>query len=178
MSAVRAGPVSELCLTTDFNSSFTTYVVQGDSLVNSFANPAGDESAIAVWDDVRTLGDDFGDTGSQYDLAGNLLAPNIYTNTTIGIGNFYDGTSDRTYNYTLAHNRGPFSVYRFDRDWSNGTELFTPTIRSSGITFDAVNDSLWMLNTVGIGTGIQQYSLDGAFLSEFALGTPVPRGYV
>lgn len=165
-----AGPVSTLYVTSDFNSSSKTYVVQGNAIVSSFSNPTGRESAIAVDGDVRTMGDMAGAKGSRYDLAGNLLAASVYSTPT-GIANFYDGTTDGQYNYTIDHNNfnSGFAVYRFDRNWSNGTALFAPTTRSSGITYDKTSNTLWTLNTVGSGTAMQQYSMSGALLSTVDL---------
>lgn len=165
-----AGPVSTLYVTSDFNSTSKTYVIQGNAIVSSFSNPTGRESAIAVDGDVRTMGDNGGTTGSRYDLAGNLLAASVYS-TPAGIANFYDGTTDGKYNYTIDHNNfnTGFAVYRFDRNWSNGAALFAPTTRSSGITYDKTTNSLWTLNTVGTGTAMEQYSLSGTRLSTVDL---------
>ncbi len=55
-----AGPSSPLYLTytTDLNGGNRIVVVQGNSVINSFAEAYGppDEVPIAVWGDVRTAG--------------------------------------------------------------------------------------------------------------------------
>ncbi|MBI5331735.1 MAG: hypothetical protein HZB71_14130 [Betaproteobacteria bacterium] len=171
-----AGPVSQLYLTTDFNSGSRTYIVQGNT-VTSFNNPNGNESAIAVYGDVRTFGDSgYSNKGSQYDLAGNLIAANAYT-TPSGISNYYDGTTDGSYNYTLDHNGSGYAVHRYDRNWANRSVLFTPQIRSSGITYDTVHNTLWVLNTVGSGTAMEQWSLGGTFISRVTLSPNASLGY-
>lgn len=62
-----------------------------------------------------------------------------------------------------------------DADWNNLQVSFVPQRRSSGITYDALNDSLWISNTVGASDMVQQYDLGGSLISQFAVA--IPGGY-
>jgi MYXO-CTERM domain-containing protein len=62
-----------------------------------------------------------------------------------------------------------------DQDWGGLAVAFAPNRRSSGITYDPVNDSLWVTNTQGFADRVQQYKTDGTFVSEFTIA--IPGGY-
>ena len=173
-----AGIVSPLYITTNFNTGYVTHIVQGFSVTSSFTNPSGHESAIAVWDDIRTFGDDEVSTGSKYDLYGNLISPGIYTPPAGTIRN-YDGTTDGTYNYAIDAFKLPTQVMRYDRDWANGAPLFTTTRFSSGITYDTATNTLWTLQ-LGIQDDVylQNYDMSGTLLSDtLVAGLPGTEGF-
>ena len=143
--------------------------VQTGTLNSTFVTTVSTETGIAVRDTVRIINafPSSLQSGSEYDLSGNVLNSNIYSNTSIN--SLYDGTTDGEYNYSIGHNDfdSNFGVFRFDLDWSNPIQIFTPNRRSSGIAYDAVTNTLWTTATVGTASHVQNYSLDGAFLSEF-----------
>ncbi len=102
-AAVLAGPISQYYLTA--GDQFNNWIVQGSSVVTSWdqhnhnGTGAGyGESGIAVSDDVRTLGNGTAESlGSEYTLAGVYTGVDI---AAIGLGGFYDGTTDGKYIYS------------------------------------------------------------------------------
>ncbi len=163
-----AGPNSPLYLTYTFdaNGGQRIVVVQGNSLT-SFAEAYGppDEVPIAVWGDVRTAGAFPGWLGGQYSLAGTPTGT-TYPLTSIP-SSAYDSTSDGSHNYLVDYTYG--GVYQTARDFSNPVLLFSSTgYYNLGITYDAVNKSLWIS---GWGnTTVTDYSLSGSVISSFDTG--------
>src|SRR3974390_1788015 len=135
------GPTSPLYLTTG-NSNIL--IVQGNSLQSfpeAYAGP--NEFPIAVYGDVRTIGQHVGWPGGQYTLGG---AP---TGTSYamppGITSAYDSTSDGAHNYLVEYFSG--TVFQTARDFTNAVSIFTTPANFSypfGITYDATNSSLWI----------------------------------
>lgn len=88
-----------------------------------------------------------------------------------------DGTSDSQHNYSVAFDAGTDAgfVFRFDQDWTNAVPLFdTGKPSSIGITYDRLNQSLWISDTTDNGnntytTTISDFSLTGTLLSSFTL---------
>jgi hypothetical protein len=159
------GPTSSLYLTDgDHNKNF---IIQGNTVTQtsqSGADPIGGEYAIAVSGDVRTLGN--GNPGDHGQGAGyNTVFTDTGTRYTYpaSVGNFYDGTTDGTRNFSVDFNTG--NVYGMDRNWQGPSLLFTAIPNDLGITYDRTNNSLW-LSKFG-GGPITDYSLTGAVLSGF-----------
>jgi uncharacterized protein (TIGR03382 family) len=150
-------------------------VVQNGQVTTAWTN-TNTETAMAIDSTVRVLGRNPGLTGAEYDLGGNLLNSGVYPNPLYV--DVYDGTTDGTYNYGIAHNDFDtnFAVIRGDADWGNLEVLFVPTIRSSGIAYDSSTDTLWITNNSGGYTGLQQYDLNGNLLFE-TLGDIGGAGY-
>lgn len=153
-----------------------TYVLQGGTLINSFDTGIY-ETALAVSGEVRTMGGDPGYKGSEYTLGGAVVSPGVYPNP--GINGTWDGTTDGlTANYTIGHSdlASNFSVFKFDRDWANGSVLFTPEKRSSGITYDQTDNSFWVTETEGQGTAVSHYDAAGTLLGSFPIDIPGAYG--
>jgi hypothetical protein len=160
----QAGPIDPLYLVGNGSLS----IVQGSSVTTvSTLNPI--EAAVAVAGTVRTVGF-FASSGSghEYTLAG-VPTGNSYSNT---LGEqLLDGTTNGVFNYSIlwddTGNPANDRVYRFNADWSSPQYLFT--VQGSdfyGITYDAVNNSLWVSSRSG---QIQDYTLGGTLLSSFGL---------
>jgi hypothetical protein len=155
-------------------TSGQSWVVQGGVVINTFnRSGASDGPGLAVSDSVKYIGQEGGQTGRQYALDGTPLG-GTYTNP--GFEDLYDGTTDGVgRNWAIAHNDfdpPEFAVVVGDQDWGGLAVAFAPNRRSSGITYDPVNDSLWVTNTGGFGDRVQQYSTNGAFISEFNIAIP------
>jgi hypothetical protein len=166
VSALAAGPISSLYLTDGRNG--TIYVIQGSSVINSWAQAHPEnhgEGPIAVLSTVRTAGaEDFttGASGSEYTLSG------VYTGATYpgqSGGGYYDGATDGVHNY-FASLFG--NVYQTNLDWSNPTLLFNAGSQNYNLTYDPTNNSLWIGGWVT--GGIADYTLGGRLLSSFDTG--------
>jgi hypothetical protein len=158
----QAGPISALYL----GSGSQIHVVQGSSIVNSWAAPGNNEHAIAVDSTVRTVGYFQGAVGREYTLTGTTTGT-TYTNPLPNSG-IYDGTTDGTFNYAVNYNDGV--VYRFNSDWTTAVALFDAGTNTNfvGITYDSTNNSLWIS---GWGdTMVHNYTMDGTLLSSFSTG--------
>lgn len=153
-------------------------IVQGDSVVGTFTTGTSTETAIAVGDTVRIMNAfSGGAAGSEYDLSGNVISPGAYSNTQFN--SLYDGTTDGTYNYSIAHNQSGLwdRVLQFDLDWNYIGELFTMTQRGSGISYDQNSNTMWVTGGSGAPNGgVQQYAMDGTLLSSFALQQSLSYG--
>ena len=163
------GPTSPLYLTytTDLNGAQSIVVVQGNSVINSFAEAYGapDEVPIAVAGDVRTAGAFPGWLGGQYSLAGTP------TGTTYALPSIpdsaYDSTTDGSHNFLVDYTYG--GVYQTARDFTNSVPLFTSTgLYNLGITYDKTNNSLWISEWGG--TTVTDYSLSGTVITSFDTG--------
>ncbi|MBD8532552.1 MULTISPECIES: PEP-CTERM sorting domain-containing protein [unclassified Massilia] len=117
---------------------------------------------IAVYNDVRTTGYAAGETGGQYSLTGAALG-GTYALPSLGL-TFSDGTSDGKYNYAISWQNG--SVYRFGRDWGNGSLMFNTNRGGGGLTYDAVDNSFWI--SCDRCSGLSHYSMTGALLGTIA----------
>lgn len=130
----------------------------------------GDEYAIAIPGTIRTLGNGnqgFGSppeqySGSEYLLNGTPTGVNYAY--PFAAGALYDGATNGVNNFAVDYNSG--NVYSFGLDWSNPVLLFTTRSSDLGITYDTVNQSLWISNYSG--TDVRDYSLAGTLLSSFA----------
>jgi hypothetical protein len=143
-------------------------------VLNTFTTTTNTQTAIAVGDTLRIMAGQHNQSGSEYDLNGNVINSGIYPNEP-AYDSFYDGTTDGLFNYAIDHNANGFNqVFRFDRNWANGVGLFRTRDNSSGITYDAATNTLWTTEATsarGQPDGlVRQYALDGTFLSEFDKG--------
>jgi hypothetical protein len=182
---VFTGPISPYYLDNDSNQ--TIYVVQGTSVINSFAWAYGPcassfcEASLAVTNVVSTNW--FGNrnglspaSAGQYTLSGTPTGTN-WTTTPPPSGEtsnfFFDGTSDGTHNYTVEYlnSLGTENVIETDLNWQNPVTLFSLGGGAGtylGVTYDPNNNSLWI---GGYNTGVlADFSLTGAPLSSFATG--------
>jgi len=153
-------------------------IVQNGQIVKQFTNSgAGRESAMAIHGSLRVLGRNPGENGREYDLDGNLLGGGPYTNP--AYADVYDGTTDGTFNYGIAHNdfNTDFAVVRGDANWNGVSVHFVPVERSSGITYDSKTNTLWIAGNVGGFTGLMQYDLAGNLLQNLALPFIGGAGY-
>lgn len=150
------------------------WIISGGSITQNWSTTNSTETGIAINGDIRVVGAFIGTSGSQYDLSGNVINSNIYNNNSPGVDSLYDGTTDGKYHYSIGHNDFPsnFGVFRYDQNWQNGQLLFVPGNRSSGITYDPQNNSLWVTNTAGFGTGVEQYDMNGNLMSSFPISIP------
>lgn len=186
------GPTSPYYL--DNYGNDTIYVVQGATVINSFAwaydtiHPYA-EGTLAVSSTVNTRPfpqgslNANGGIGGQYTLSGTptgvsepyTLPPGS------GLGEYsYDGTSDGLHNYYVqyygmdATGHLIENVYQTDLTWQNPTELFS--VQSSpgdfeeymGIAYDSKDQSLWISGYND--STINEYSLSGTLLFSFNPG--------
>lgn len=117
-------------------SSTTLSVLQGTSVKRSFSTTHA--YALAVTDHVSLRGHSAG--GNDYALTGELIGANNIVQTT---SSFFDGTSDGTYNYAVDFDSA--TVWRYNLDWSNATQLFSTGEANStvlGITYDSTDNTL------------------------------------
>ncbi len=136
--------------------------LQGNNDQNVATN-TGNEYNIAVAGDIRTTSQRSSTPGAQYDLNGVYTGTN-YPGNWLG---FFDGTTDGKSNYSVDWDTG--DVWQFDRNWANGSVLFTLPGGSGGylgITYDPSNNSLWVS---GWNSGvIENRAMNGTILSSFA----------
>ena len=159
-SLVMAGPISELYVIQWQNAGIA--VIQGNSIVRSWATAASGEIAIAVTDKVRTAGHYNGYNGAEYTLNGTFTGTTF--NSTNYNGTFHDGTTDGQYNYATSWSNG--QIWRYDLNWANGQMLFDTDKPLLGITYDPTNDSFW---STGWGDGmVYNYNRSGQLLRSFA----------
>jgi hypothetical protein len=137
--------------------------VSGGVVIDTWARPATD-GAFAVSGDIRSHGQNPGDVGLGYDLNGNANG-SIYVNNS-GLGTFFDGTTDGTFNYSIAADTG--EVWRFDLGWQNGVPLFNTLANTSGITFDIGTGTIWVNHGIGPHQALQYDPLTGLLLASFA----------
>jgi len=163
---VRSDPVSAYYITSPGLN--TNYHLQGSSIINSWTQELPmNESGIAIsGGTIRTISYISGETGGEYDLAGNYTGNNYAAPQDF----FYDGTSDGTYNYTVSYSSG--GVYRTGLDWQSPAWLFNISGSSAAITYDPSNGSLWIASWTS-GT-VWNYTMAGGLISSFASGLANP----
>jgi hypothetical protein len=166
---------SELFLTDYFNSN--CYVVRNGVLVRSFQRQAANDGpALVVQGTVKMYGQNVGAIGHEYAHGGSLLAGQ-YPNS--GFIDCYDGATDGTRNWAIAHNDGSnnFPVVVGDADWGNVQVAFAPQRRSSGIAYDPTDDTLWITNNVSGSDRVQHYTTSGTLIGEFPVNLQAGGGY-
>jgi len=168
-----AAQTSELFLS-DWTTT-ATFVVQNGQVIRQFNRSAPLEGpGLVVTGTIKFIGQNGGQVGREYDLDGAPLA-GCYSNPRFQ--SLYDGASDGEHNWSIAHNDFDtnFALVQGDAEWNDVSVLFVPQRRSSGVTFDARNGTLWVTNTVGSSDRVQQYDLNGNLVSEFPV--QIPGGY-
>ena len=144
--------------------------IQGNSIIFENLNlPATSGSPrhypIAVFDSIWIMAYNAGAPG-RLELD-STLTPTGASSTVTYIPNspeVLDGGTDGNNNFTIHDGNG--DVYRYNTDWSgtpvymftSGCEAFCP-----GITYDPVNDSIWISDT----ENIYEYSMTGSLRSYF-----------
>jgi len=173
--ATALAQTSELYLTSWDTTQ--VFVVQNGQIVRQFNRSSTvDGPGLVVQSTVKCIGQDAGQTGREYDLSGAPLS-GTYTNPSYG--SLYDGATNGTNNWSVAHNdfNTNFAVVQGDADWQNLQVLFVPVNRSSGITYDANTNTLWISNNSGGSDRVQQFDLSGNVLSEFPVSLQSGGGY-
>jgi hypothetical protein len=178
-SAAWAGPVSPYYLNN--YDDRTIYVVQGSTVINSF--PWSYSSPDCVYCEANLAianghvntnwGGIFGGIpgeAGQYTLGGTPTGVS-WINSPPPAGtvfeHIYDGTSDGTQIYSVQYTAvpGPTQVVAYDLQWQNPVALFEVPQGSIGITYDPVDNVLWIGNQ-NFQT-LSQYSLTGTLLTSF-----------
>ncbi|MBX3096203.1 MAG: PEP-CTERM sorting domain-containing protein [Fimbriimonadaceae bacterium] len=160
---------------TSFGST-SGFIVQGGSVSGTWTRDSSTDNALAVTTEILSFERTSG-AGNRYDLAGNYLGD--LTSTNPGFVDCYDGATDGTRTWSVAHNdfSNNQAVIMGGADWSGAAVSFAPVSRSSGITYDATDDSLWLTNNVGGTDGISHYSTTGTFLGGFSFAFLGGAGY-
>lgn len=177
--AIFTGPTGAYYL--DNYTNGTIYVVQGSSVINSFAVTGSStpysEGRLSVTTTVNTTG--FGSfyglgPNGQYTLGGTPTGASYTAQATPGYAfeQTYDGTSDGTSNYTVQYvTDSTTSVVQTDLNWQNPVALFGVTAGFVSIAYDPLNNSLWL------GGWdfplLADYSLSGDLLSSFTTDSQV-----
>ncbi|MGA9575853.1 MAG: IPTL-CTERM sorting domain-containing protein [Lysobacterales bacterium] len=168
LMTVGVAQASPLYITQYNGTSGAIVETDTGAIIDTFTTTVSSETGIAVNGTVRIIPAFAQTSGSEYDLSGNVINNGIYDNPEYN--SLYDGTTDGQYNYSIDHN-GSYRVLRFDLNWQNGATLFTPALRSSGITYDALSNTLWITTSPNDGApngNIQQFSMTGELISEFS----------
>jgi hypothetical protein len=108
------------------------------AVLSSWVQGVPGESAVAVAQDIRTIGEEGGFQGSQYTLAGADTGTR-YANPVAG-SLLYDGTSDGANTYSIDY--VSHTVYRMSSSWTGPAALFTAGGANGylGITYDPTNN--------------------------------------
>jgi hypothetical protein len=161
--AAHAGPLDPLYLTSGDQSSIE--IVQGNSVTSFSATSAG-QYPIAVLGTIQTAIDgQVSGIGTQYTLTGTAIGP---TNPALPCC-AYDGTTDGTHNYIVNYSTG--AVEQTGLNFSNPTVLFSAGGGGTalGITYDGVNNSLWVSSWTPGSSRITDYALNGSVLFSFTV---------
>lgn len=166
--AQASGPLSQYFLTTS-DGYDKLYAVQGENVtLNATTGPG--QYALAVSTTVKILGVNASTSGKEYTMRG-VPTGTTYSNTVAG-ALFADGTTDGVHNYAWSFNNGV--AYRFAADWTSPQVLFalgTSSGSRRGVTYDPLTNSLWISGMNGaVGALVENYTLDGTFLSGFSTG--------
>jgi hypothetical protein len=152
-------------LTAGDNGTLT--IVNLDTQTYTQTALTGNEYAIAVFPGYENTVGAYQNPGAQYDPNGALIQP--LNNGWTG-GQWLDGTTDGTHNYTVDFFNG--NVYQTDTIFNNASVLFNvgPGFTFIGITFDTANGNLWLADRYGIPGRITEYTLAGVPLFSFDTG--------
>lgn len=167
--AALAGPVGSYYASI---SGQRITVVQGNSVVNTWAARNGCEWSINVYNDVRTnpAGTACG-AGAKYTLGGSYTGVN-YAEEVSGYQDTDDSTTDGKYNYTVSFSTG--NVIRTDRNFVGATTMFNAGNGSIGITYDETDNSLWI---IGFSSNVlRHYGMNGTQLGSFTLDRAITGG--
>lgn len=162
--AVTVPTQAAILYLTDGDSSVMYTVNLSTGLVENTTTTFSGAYPIAVVDTIR-LGHLDNGAGQEFDLDGNPTGVTWPGGSTLS--QLLDGTTDgSTYNYAVTC-CGSDGVYRFDRLWGSLELLFLLPTGGSGITYDPVNETLWIAT---FGSELTQYDLSGNVLSTIDLG--------
>jgi hypothetical protein len=167
--AQAAHATTEVLYITNGDAS-TIQAIQGNAIITqNLAMPGTLHYAIAVRDTIWTAS--YGVGGNRQEFATATLLPTANNGAfTAPAGNpeILDGATDGAFNYTI--NDGTGEVLRYNLDWSGApVTVFTAVCGGGfcpGITYDPVNQSLWVADS----TNISEYAMDGTPLGSFAHG--------
>jgi hypothetical protein len=172
-SAHSAGPASSYYLTDGNNGGLQ--VVQSGAIVNAWATDLT-LVPLAVTDTVKVykynVSVDGGGPGVEYTLNGTPTGT-TYPWQSGPAEQLVDGTTD-----AAAHNyacdfvpsevfTGNNGVWQFNLDWQNPVLLFPVNVSLLGITYDRVDQKLWIARD---GGNIQEVNPDGTVVREFSPG--------
>jgi len=166
---------SELVLTSV--GSTAVHVVQNGQVIRQFSRTGtNDGPGLAVRGTIKMYGLSSNNVGREYDANGLLLAGQ-YPNP--GFVDCLDGASSTSQNWTISHNdfSNGFAVLVGDADWGSMQIAFVPVRRSSGITYDATDNTLWITNNVGGSDRVQHFTTTGTLLGEFPISLTSGGGY-
>jgi hypothetical protein len=175
LASTAFAQTSELWLTS--YQSTNTYVVRNGQIVRQFSRTAtNDGPGIVVQGTTKMFGQGPSAVGREYDNNGNLLTGQ-YVNP--GFTDCYDGATDGTHNWSIAHNdfATNFAVVVGDADWGSVQVAWVPARRSSGITYDSTDGTLWITNVFGGADRVQHFTTAGALLGEFPVNLTSGGGY-
>ena len=166
----EAVPTSDYFLTAGDQVRLTK--ITGNTFTQ-FSLQANTEYPMAVNGEIVTTGHRSNKPpGGTYTLGGVFLAPA----GTLGVGgNFWDGTTDGSFNYAFNWTSG--GVYQFNTDWSGGSLLFAlgGSEQYLGITYDPTDDTFWVSGWDNSNV-IGHYSRTGSFIGSFNANTQGERG--
>ena len=167
--AQAAHATTEVLYITNGDAS-TIQAIQGNAIITqNLAMPGPSHYAIAVRDTIWTAGYQAGQNRQEFANATLLPTANNGAFTApAGNPEIIDGTTDGAFNYTI--NDGTGDVLRYNLDWSGApVTVFTAVCGGGfcpGITYDPVNQSIWVVD----GANISEYAMDGTPLGSFAHG--------
>jgi len=135
--------------------------------ITSFSEPTN-QFAIAVSGGTVRILDDVNPTyGSEYSLTGvpdGVTFPYFIPNYTD------DGTTDGTHNFVSQWSSG--NIYETNLDFSNPTLFFNAGSNTLGVTYDGLNNSLWVSSYGGSDNTVRDYSMTThQLLSSFTTGS-------
>ncbi|RJP37230.1 MAG: hypothetical protein C4547_05775 [Phycisphaerales bacterium] len=138
-------------------------VIQGGQVVKTFpASPQVRAFPIAVVDTVRTTGYAIGETGGEYTLDGTPTGA-TYQLMQADPNGLSDGTTDGEFNYGMGWSTG--NVWKYDREWKNGSILFSAGGRFGGVAYDPTDGTFWL--SADRAAGIRHYDAAGNLLGSF-----------
>ena len=167
--AQAAQATTEVLYITDGDSR-TIQAIQGNAIIaQNLATPGQYHYAIVVRGTIWTAGYAAGQNRQEFANATLLPTANSGAFTApAGNPEILDGATDGAFNYTI--NDGTGDVLRYNLDWSGApVTVFTAACGGGicpGISYDPVNQSLWVADQ----TNISQYAMDGTPLGSFAHG--------
>jgi len=166
-SSALAQPRSDYYMTVNSGANFVVGLANSSN-TNTVATQNGSEFALVCRGDVRTIGNNQGQSGALYGL--NLSAKATQFPNTIPGSSFGDATTDGVRIYAINFNTNDVVV--FAMDYTNPQTLFTLPGNPNdylGITFEPNTNSLWCARWFN-GTTIDNYDLGGNLLSMFDVG--------
>jgi hypothetical protein len=159
LAVIGNGPLSPLYLTAGDQNMI--WVVQGNSVINSWSAHNTGEDALAILSTVRTLGESA--PGSDYTLGGTYTGTD-YPYPATGAA-FFDGTTDGVLNYSVDLSNG--GVYSMNSDWTNPISLFSTPAGDLAIAFDRSSSTFWLGSFTG--NTVEHRSRTGTVLSSFTV---------